>query len=262
MTRTAGITLTLTERERYVDVDSFVTAARALTAILRELDGAVSRRGVESLRWGVGTFQAGSAVLAAVPIPTDGDVVEPRTVIAACVGGLHQLEESARIPPYFTDKALQEAKALVGPLQREVRRIAVRGADQEAVVTQHLAANVDAILDRGYTGLGSVEGRLESVSIHDRSVFGLWEPLDGRRVECRFPMAMLDEVREALGRRVSVRGMVRFGKGDQPVSVEVEHIRLFPAEEDLPTTEQLRGLDPDFTGGVDSTTYVRGLYDA
>ncbi len=261
MTRRAAITLTLVEREGYVEVDSFVTAACALRVILRELDGAMSGRRRESLRWGVGGLRPGSVALEAVAVPEGEMVVDPDAIVGACVEGLDALEKRPQTPRFFTERALLEAKTLVGLLHGSVRRIAVRGGQRQVLITQHLAANVDAILDRGYTAPASVEGRLDSVSIHDRSVFGLWESVARRRVECHFPREMLDQVREALGRRVLVSGIVRFGQGDQPLSVQVRRIRVFPAEEQLPSTEQLRGMDPDFTGEADSTTYVRGLYD-
>lgn len=262
MNQGASIMLTLRERAGYVDVESFVTATRALTVILREVGSAIPGGPGEGLRWGVCALRSDGGTLEAVAIPKDCAAAQASHVIAACVAGLKHLEHHADPPEFFTDTALVEAKALVNLLERDVGRIAVAGANQRAVITQHVAAHVDEILARGYTTPISVEGQVESISLHDRPIFGLRERLGGRRVECHFPRKMLDDVREALGRRVLVTGNIRVSEVDDPPSIQVAAIRAFPPEEELPSTDRIRGLDRDFTGPTDSATHVRGLYDA
>jgi len=261
MSEGASIILTLSERGSHVDVGSFATAARALRVILREVGSAVSGKPGGDMRWGVRALRSAGGTLEAVAVAQDGAAEQATQVVSACVDGLDQLERSARRPDFFTERALAEVRTLVRLLEADVGRITVSGAERRAVITRQLAAHLDEVLAPVYSAPSSVEGWVETVSVEAPPVFGLRERLDGHYVECHFPREMLEKVRQALGRRVLVVGNVSFGRRDRPQRVQVERIRVFPPEEELPPTEALRGLDPDFTGGKDSTEYVRGLYD-
>lgn len=257
-----SIALTLAEGGEHVRPASFLKAGQAFMVVLGELDAAVSGEGSGALSWAISDLAMGSSVTIGVTgIARDDRPNHGPAVIAACIRGLAELEEAAVRPQYFSDRALQAAKELPQPLAGEVRQVSIRGAGRQINVTQHVAANVDEVLGQTYLAPSSVEGRLEAVSIHDRLSFGVWEPVEHRRVECRFREDMLEEVRSALGRRVLVTGDVRFTASGEPLRVQVESIRVFPEEDALPRTEDLAGLAPDLTGGMDSADYVRRMRD-
>ncbi len=105
--------------------------------------------------------------------------------------------------------------------------------------------------------MGTVEGRAESASIHGRNVLRLWDPLTGQAIECHFPDTALDQVREAFGRRVQVAGPVRYNALGRPCSVQLERLRVFREQSELPQARDLEGID--ITGGADPTEYIRRL---
>jgi hypothetical protein len=243
----------------YLTLTSFLKAAEALKLLLAELDTAISGEASATLPWAISELSMGSATIGVTRVTADDEPNRGPAVIAACVRGVAQVEREAVRPQYFSDKALEATKDLSALLVGEVGQVSIRGAGQQVSITQHVAANVDEVLGSTYVAPASVEGRLDLISIHRRRVFAVWEPLEQRRVECHFPEDMLEQVRGALGKRVLVVGEVRYTASGDPVSVQVESIRVFPEEGALPPTRELAGLDPEFTGGMDSAQYVRGM---
>ncbi len=256
------ITLILKGKEDYVALASFLKAANALEGILRELDASLCAEGQAKIKWVISNLRMSSPAVDVMGTVAEGQADHTPHLIGACVDGLAQIDDQVVRPPHFTDKALEDAKDLVAILAADVEKIIVDGPQKRITVTQHVAANVDDILGTTYEAPSEVEGRLDSISIHDRRIFAVWEPIRNWRIECRFRENMLEEVREALGKRVSVKGSVRFDARDKPLAVQAESIYVFPDEDELPSTKDIVGLDRDFTGGLDAVEYVRRMRDA
>ena len=256
------ISIVLKGKEDYVALGSFLKAGDALKTILEELDAVLSETPHARIRWALSNLSLGSAAAEVTGTVAEGQADHTPALIAACVDGLAQVDEGVVRPPHFTDSVLKGAKSLTAVLQEDVERIIVARAAKHVTVTQRVAANVDELLGATYVAPSYIEGRLEAISIHDRRIFAVWEPIHNWRIECRFPQDMLEEVRDALGNRVSVKGNVRFDARDKPLSVQADSMYVFPDEDALPSTKDLIGLDPDFTSGQDSVEYVRRMRDA
>ena len=107
--------------------------------------------------------------------------------------------------------------------------------------------------------VGSVLGRLETITVHRDTEIHVWDENTNRPVRCRYPIDLEDTVKALLRERVLVSGLVAFNPDNQPVRVEVSTIERCPDETELPTIEQMSGLLPDATGastGFRSTTLV------
>ena len=53
---------------------------------------------------------------------------------------------------------------------------------------------------------------------------------------------LIDEIKDALGKRVSVYGLIRSREDGQKVSVEVEDMEVFPNETELPSIKDIIGI--------------------
>jgi hypothetical protein len=233
--------------------------------MLTEIDAELSGKPGGTLSWNISGLSLGSAVITATPESTEPDVDVGPQVVAAAVNGLDLLERSPERPPYFSDEALHRARQLVGLIQPKTRiaRIIVVAPPMPIVtISQQTAAHIDKMVGSGYTALGSVEGRLEAISVHGKPSFGVYDFVEGRRISCEFPSEMLERVKDALGRRVLVFGRVRFNESDKPTSVrEIEELRVLRGKDDLPQPEDIVGIAPDITGDVDSVEHLRRLSD-
>lgn len=89
---------------------------------------------------------------------------------------------------------------------------------------------------------GMISGRLEAVSIHREHKFTLYPPLEGEEVDCIFQPGDLEKVLLALGKNVTVHGMLYYSKSKSfPVRVKVRSYEVMPEADDLPTLLDLRG---------------------
>jgi hypothetical protein len=260
-----SVTLRLSSQSDFVPLSSFLQAVEKFQALLADIDEDISGKPGGTLVWSVSGLSVGSATLTATPESTDEDVDVGPKVVEAAVKGLDLLEHVGERPPYFSDDALQHARELVSLIQpnTKITRISVLVPSMPPVaMSQQTAAHIDRIVGSGYTAHGSVEGRLESINVHGRPTFGVYDFIEGRRVKCDFSPDVLEHVKEALGRRVLVYGLVRFNESGRPVSVrQIQEIRLFRGAEQLPQAADIIGIAPDFTGDLDSVEHIRKLTD-
>lgn len=258
-----SVTLRLLSQSDFVPLSSFLQAVEKFQALLTAIDEDISGKPGGTLLWNVSGLSIGSATLTATAESLEEDIDVGPQVVEAAVKGLGVLERLGERPPYFSDDALQEARELVSLIQpkTKITKISVVAPTMPMVtITQQTAAHIDKMVGSGYTAYGSVEGRLEAISVHGRPTFGVYDFIEGRRVNCDFPAGMLEQVKEALGRRVLVYGLVRFNESDKPTSVrEIQELRLLRTKDELPQAKDIIGIAPDITGDVDSVEHIRKL---
>jgi len=116
-----------------------------------------------------------------------------------------------------------------------------------------------------YKSLGSIEGRIELVSVHKGSKrFTLYHIRTGKAIKCNLPPEVEADVWSAAEqrRRVGVSGLISYNIIGEPLSVLVKGpLRFFKTEEELPTSEKLAGIAPDITGDLSTEDFVRSLRD-
>jgi hypothetical protein len=236
--------LELTLDAKEVSLSQLVSASSIFAALIRE----VSREytGADrAVKWVV-EVESGS-----VKLPVKGraasDKVAPSAVpeiVSAIVGGLKTLNERPARPPYFNDKALREAKALANLANEDLPRIAVTNGAVGMETSKRLMTNVDEVLGAGRESIGTIEGKLEALNIHERPPrFGIFDLLTDQRVECYFGTNIdLEEVLRGVGRRVAVSGIIKTRGTGERFSIEVRGLRVFPPEADLPSPEDVRGI--------------------
>ncbi len=256
------LTILVTSRTERIPVGPFLSVVTDTLAILHDIDAAVSgqRRGL--LNWRIADMSLSSPLGLTMVAESEQDSYSGREVITACTEGIRQLQSSAEaVPQYFSDKTLEQAKHLVSVLNGEIESVRlVAEWTRAAAPDQSLAANVDALLPKEHDELGTLVGKLEMLSMHERTMFAIWEVISGARIECYIPEERLDEAHEAFGRRVSVSGKIRYSKAGQPIRIHVEELRALRPQEELPQLKDLEGIS--ITGDVDPTDYIRGLRDA
>jgi len=189
-----------------------------------------------------------------------GDTAE--SLVQTYMKGMRSLEDSATIPTNFDETDLSNAKRLVSLLDDDVESITFSTPGEDSVSpTQHVAANVDAIMKRRYLySGGTIEGRLETFNVHGTNTFTIYDVLTDEKTVCEFPESLYSEAYGAVSSRVAVTGRIKYNRDGRPVSMTVESIRKLREAKDLP---QIRsGEQIDITGGIDSVEYIRKMRDA
>ena len=223
--------------------DKFRKAQDELANILHEVDQSLGEKKRPSVNWVVSSVTSGSVHLTIEGVATNrvarAAIAEVVTTVET---GIATLEEYPKRPPFFSDRALESAKRLAKLIGKDILTIQVGTNSKRVNLTQHLVANVDELIGANYTSFGSVEGVLDAIDLHRKPLFKIYDLLTDKGVKCHFMPSIMDEIKNALGKRVSVYGLIRSREDGQKVSVEVEDMEIFPSETQLPSIEEIIGI--------------------
>jgi hypothetical protein len=247
----------------FIPIQTFASAVTSLEEMLYDIDREIS--GKFTVEWGIRELITRGKAIVAVP-RLAGKKVQDNSdlIIPAFLTGLKAIRAKAIRPNHFSDEALSNAKDLSLAVNGDVRKISVTGSlngrlARPIILTHSVAKHVDEVIGPRYTAIGSVEGKLEMISIRRFFKFGITHANTGRTVHCRFPFAMLETIKASLGKRVIASGVVHYNAQDEPARVDVEWIRILKERNELPSIEDLGGSDPDFTDGLSTEDYLRSL---
>lgn len=115
----------------------------------------------------------------------------------------------------------------------------------KATISPEVVPDLGQLINVRFQEIGSVEGRLEMISIHRVPRFTVYHTITQRSIRCKFEPKLLDLVKEALGRRVVISGVVYFNYRHEAVRVDLQKLTILPKEEELPSTKELRGMAPE-----------------
>lgn len=103
--------------------------------------------------------------------------------------------------------------------------------------------SVKETLEGKYRAIGSIEGRIDSLSAHEEPYFcTVYAVLSGEPVRCYFSPALLDEVYASFRQRVIVHGTFRTRAGGEVTSMRISRIQRFPGANDLPSVDEIIGI--------------------
>lgn len=191
--------------------------------------------------WVFDGFSAGSLDLHVRPEPKTADLAPAMPVVThAVAAGIRELETRPSRPAYFNDAALQHAKDLA-----RLEGVMIRNGNVGSPMTGTLRQNVDLIIGSEQEEWGTIEGRIESLTVHRVRSFNLYEPITGERIECSFGYRIpVEQIGLAVERRSAVSGRMVY-RGDRIVRMAAEEIEIFPGPDELPTADEVFGILAD-----------------
>lgn len=224
-----------------------VLLARSLTdlhEIVSEVSANLLGRG--RVAWVVDKLSYNSPALVAVsPAAFHHDIEDDvlASIPVAIERGLRALQDGSGWPEYFSEKALERVRSLATRSNESVH-IQVAPRDELIDLDSLVAANIDRLLAPSSTALGTVEGRLESVSLHGTTPeFSLYTLLDDKRVRCFFGSRVaLEDIRQGIGRRVGVYGTMKVRTDGAVTSITAESIEVLPDQSELRDYRLARGM--------------------
>lgn len=250
---------------------SFLDVASNSLAVLADLDHAFSRRYDGALEWfvndlaknGVLRLEIYSRVrtLKRKELPDVG-----KEVAESFVRGFEMLENQGRSPEFLTASGMNRAQKMTNILGHDGATKLVASIPQtssETDITVVSATNLRKLLPEASKSLGSIEGKLEGISVHGRLDVVIYESIHGKAVTCHIANAdLLGKIKETLGSRVKVTGLVSRNAKAEPRKVTVERpedFKVFGSELKILPFRRLAGSDPDFTGDFSSEEYIREI---
>jgi len=249
------------ERDDRVTLASFGVAAAGLADLIRRvtLEQSGAKMAVE---WVIDDLSMGSASLSLATIPRTKDAERVEHDASRLVAeGLERIERGEEPDEVFSAEAAEAAREIVRVLSNGIGRVIVRNYGHRVELTREGAGRVVAPLGR-FSSLGSVEGKLKTLSFSsDRPYFSVFRSQDDRAVRCYFEeRRYIDEVVEMLKRRerIIVSGRVARRPNGVPYAVtEIRNIQRLRSRSELPSVDDILGIDPDLTEGLSGEEWLR-----
>jgi hypothetical protein len=256
-----NIDITLRSYSERYNARLLLRAAQAFVGLLHDLDVAISADTRGTIEWEIVTLQKASPARFGFVGKTRllGGVDHSNEVGERCVRGIALLTDKAERDPFYSEAALRKAYSLARLRLDVFAQITVQTPRSEVSIEPAIAEHILDLTKEDDEEFGSVLGGLDSISVHRGNEFRVWDEVDGRAVLCRFPDALLDSAKESLKRRVLVFGTLRKNRIGQVGSIAVDGMESYPADEELPTIEEMSGSIPGITDGLSLRDYLKRL---
>jgi hypothetical protein len=235
--------LTLKIEGPRITADRFLKAVSSFVALINEVSETVTSER-NAFRWLV-SVEAGSAIVHFKPEPNRANPDLAASSIKAINNGISAIRKRPERPPYFSDNALRKVKELADVLDADSHTIDHMSvaADNAAIeLTRAISVNVDELIGAEYRALGSIEGRLRTVTEAGGVHFVVQDGVTHNNVRCFFDLDRADEYMGAWRKRVSVYGEIRYRRDGVPVSINVHRFRVFKDDSELPSVKDVRGI--------------------
>ena len=257
----ARISLEIKGKLGSISLHSLQSTLGNVEHILAELDRAISRNPNGTLDWKVIGLSTGSLIVeVASESRVEGADFGPR-VAGTYVRGMQSIEVEGLSPEYLSPQGMAYAKKLIKTIGHNgAAGLKISTPGQEVELTAQASVNIDQLLKPGWKSIGSIEGRLDTISFHRaKPNFVVYYSITHKAVKCVVNAEMLSRGKDLLGRRVNVFGTVHYNARGEPVRVEAEGIRSLRSRDELPTLDDIGGIDPDFTGELTSEEFLRRM---
>jgi len=188
-------------------------------------------------------------------------------VAGSFVSGLRTLEREGTTPPYLSEAGMRHARRMTNVLGHDgANRIIVSIPKKaEAEVTPKAYQNISGLLKAPYASLGSIEGHLEGINLHQSPRFIIYEQGTNKAVSCQFgPFRneLMDKIKDSLEKRVLVSGRLHRNAKGEPARIQLlspDDLKVFDSDLKVLPFKRLRGSDPDFTSGESVSDYIRRM---
>ena len=257
----ATVRLEIKGEAKAISLRTFIGVVQNSFGILQDLDLAISHHPEGTLDWLVSDLSTGSLVVQLDSVSRLSDKNFGPEVASAFITGFSRVENEGTSPPYLSEAGMRKVKQLLKLIGKDgAHGISVSDLSKQVDVTAKASANIDQLIPARRRSIGGVEGRLEMISIHRKPRFVVYHAVTRKGVTCRFdPEKLLEEVKDALGRRVIVSGTVHANAKNEPVRVDMERLRILRLEDELPSRSELSGSDPDFTDELTTEEFVEDI---
>ena len=238
--------LTFSLKGDSVGLGDLTEALGDFTAVLGEVERDVTGR--RDIEWKLTALERASATVGVTPVQPQGVLLDQRAeVIRAVVAGLGTLTERPDRPPHFSDHALVCTRRLAGRRNGRVSDVVLVGAIEShpalrVSLTPRLVAHIDELVGVSAYAISALEGRLETITIHDQHGFTIYDRYRTRGTRCICDAETFDAIRSLLGTRVLVYGQIGYNKSGEPATIRVERFEALRTRDALPQAEDLRGL--------------------
>ncbi|MCX5636156.1 MAG: hypothetical protein NTX52_00480 [Planctomycetota bacterium] len=229
-----------------IAADKFSRGVRTFFDLIEDIAMNVSGKR-KSIEWLISVKQGSVAICATAESLNGSQEIVNRT-IQAIDNGIKAVGRRAKRPAYFSDNALKklyELGNITGIDEEGIHHIRIKIDKKINELAPSSVSHIDEILGTPNRAYGTIEGKLQVLSVRNRLNFRVYESLTDKPVTCYFGDEIFSDVIAAIGKRVSAYGLISYRRNGEPVNVEIEELDVFPPEEKLPSWEDMIGILKD-----------------
>jgi len=260
--------LTVEGKLGLISLNSFVIVLNNSLFVLHDLDRRISEQHFGTIRWVIThvteTHSVESVELEVEPKIIQGQQDYRRQVLVGFTDGVDQIRKEGTTPRYFDYDDIKYVRDIV----RQFGRDGLEGVyysideyDKKAGLTTDVGENIEKIIGVHYHTLGSIEGRIELISVRKGSShFNIYHDITQRAIRCSLPKEYEPDIfRAAEGRsRVIATGRISYNVKGEPIRVHImKPLRFLKEEEALPSIQDILGSAPDITGDLCTEEFIR-----
>lgn len=229
--------------------EQFIRAVEDFFGMIDEVASEVAEQ-KGAVRWLV-SVEKGSARVIARPEPIVHNPTLVTNTIRALREGVRAVDKGPSRPKYFSNKALEKLRDLsalrmptgVGKSKKPgIARVSIVAGRVGKNLSEKTAKNIELIFGAFSKDLGSVEGRISTISERRGLSVVVYDSLTDKAVRCYIPEDMKDKAIQAFGKRVSVFGRVTYPKDGEPYSIQAKELRVLKDSGDVPGIYAVRGI--------------------
>lgn len=227
-----------------ISPEDFKRAVQAFVDLLVSVTDEISC-GAKKPLWNM-SVREGSTVFVARAVTDVETRKVARETIKRMKTGVGKAERGRFDTHDFPQKALYAVRELAS-LPAKVNRVgistvALENGGKPLPLTSKAADFLKKNLGAQRSAIGSIEGKLSTISERGTFQFVVYDALADRGINCFIPQEKFREAHAAFGRRVSVFGTIQYDRDGKALSIKVDAIRVLRDLADLPPIESFRGI--------------------
>lgn len=204
---------------------------------------------IGSSAWEISTSQR-EKVIQASAISNHARVIETvDKTISAIEKGLQNLESGSgnEWPDFFLEGAVKNVRNMAQLVESDnsIEKIMIRSEGFSISLSTAIAQNTQKLVEPQsvHSAFGNVEGKLSTITKRKGFRLAILRTLDGRSVSCEPVESNIElEAMNALGKRVSVEGMIIYNGKGIPTKVHAERIKVFKPDTELTSLSEIKDL--------------------
>lgn len=198
------LTVALEEVQRLLTLEDLSGALGALSSLLRAVERHAREQGPSGTTWRVASLHHSVPTVVIAPDPATKTAAEAVQFVMSTVRRLETGERLNRSLTPPEEEALNRFASYAAHY-----RIHLRGeGPDDVVITTQTQKSLSQLRQGATREHGTVEGRLEMVTIRGRMECSVYDALTGHRVRCVFDDAMLNDLLACFGQQVVAEGEI------------------------------------------------------
>jgi hypothetical protein len=250
-----------------IAASTFERAVANAVGLLREFDSAISGKPHGLLRWYIARLHSNGTLLISFRSklkPTkrkERELDNSGAVSGSFLTGMDVLENKCEVPSYLSEFGLQKVDALTSLIGKNgATGFRFASSSQSVDVTAKTSENVAKLLPIKRKSIGSVEGKLEAINIHNTPRMIVYHNISKKAVTCNFDAeSLMERVKNYLGRRVVAFGELHKNVNGDTLRLNVERLVLADDIRKESRSQPTASGVPEFAKTLSTAEYIRRI---